>query len=252
MGRVPLVWLLVSVLGALLFGACDGGEEDVPGDDGEELSAEEILAEAVKVAGDLHSYRMETVSEPAIGSEAMLQTLIHVGPDYYSYLHPPGKPAVSSLFEVLFYRGEVYRREGGEWVELTDGTQWLGYYPEGEDSNVGDAARNARVQAILGFELEKLVEVSLSPPAEDGLLHIHVKWRILTGAIVPPPREEAPDDPPTRGEGAIELWVDDAYHVRRRSWTIDSYSGDRLLSSQQMESTFSLFNEAELPGPLPD
>ena len=56
---------------------------------------------------------------------------------------------------------------------------------------------------------------------------------------------------PTRLETEFEVWVDDALHIIRLESTSRSYRGDRLLSTSTTDATYSLFNEADLPGPLP-
>lgn len=57
---------------------------------------------------------------------------------------------------------------------------------------------------------------------------------------------------PDRNEGEFEMWIDQDFHVRRLTFEGRSYNGDRLIQTDREEATYSLFNEAKLPGPLPD
>ncbi|HEV8574021.1 MAG TPA: hypothetical protein VGR43_04865 [Dehalococcoidia bacterium] len=63
-------------------------------------------------------------------------------------------------------------------------------------------------------------------------------------------REEAPE----RLKGFVDVWVDPlTFFAHRIYWRLDFFNGDRyLLQTEETSSRYSLFNEAELPGPLPD
>jgi len=58
---------------------------------------------------------------------------------------------------------------------------------------------------------------------------------------------------PERFTGTADIWVDPVtFFVHRIDWSLDSLNGDRLLHTNTTAARYSLFNEAELPGPLPE
>jgi hypothetical protein len=58
---------------------------------------------------------------------------------------------------------------------------------------------------------------------------------------------------PDRLKGIADIWVDPVtFFVHRIDWSLDMFNGDRLIQSDKTIAQLSLFNEAELPGPLPE
>lgn len=58
---------------------------------------------------------------------------------------------------------------------------------------------------------------------------------------------------PNRFQQTVELSIDESsLLVHRLEWTLEGFRDDRIVHRFHSRRTFSLFNEAELPGPLPE
>jgi hypothetical protein len=67
---------------------------------------------------------------------------------------------------------------------------------------------------------------------------------------VPP---EVSDYFPERFKCQADIWIDPAtFYVHRLDFQLDSLNGDRVIATNRIAAAYSLFNEAELPGPLPE
>jgi hypothetical protein len=58
---------------------------------------------------------------------------------------------------------------------------------------------------------------------------------------------------PDRVRSGLDIWVDEATHfIHRLEWLDEGLRDDRIVHTYQGTRLYSLFNTAELPGPLPD
>lgn len=112
------------------------------------------------------------------------------------------------------------------------------------DDEVSDGVSLVHIRGAVNFEFPDPYD----PPEE--LLAIYEEC----GIEVPTPDPEfakISEWMPDRNEGEFEMWIDEDFHIRRLTFEGRSYNGDRLIQTDTEEATYSLFNEAALPGPLP-
>jgi hypothetical protein len=129
---------------------------------------------------------------------------------------------------------------------------------------------------VYSFEFSWLTNPEvIEAGAEDGLIHVRGTISESFSSFGLPPELEAiyaecgielpdpfegSDIPdmfrdfiPERYEGVADIWVaPDTFFVHRVDWTLDMINKERTIQSDQTSSRYSLFNEAELPGPLPE
>lgn len=112
------------------------------------------------------------------------------------------------------------------------------------DDEVSDGISLVHIRGAVTFEFPD----PYAPPEE--LLAIYEDC----GIEVPTPDPEfarISEWMPDRNEGEFEMWIDEDFHIRRLTFEGRSYNGDRLIQTDTEDVTYSLFNEAALPGPLP-
>jgi hypothetical protein len=81
---------------------------------------------------------------------------------------------------------------------------------------------------------------------------VYEKCGIPTPDPLPTDPFPFPDYFPERYEGDVELWIGrEDYFVYRIREVSATYNGDRVLQTTERDSRYSLFNEAQLPGPRP-
>ncbi len=117
-----------------------------------------------------------------------------------------------------------------------------------ESKRLGDEVSDGTRLIHIGGTLRRDLPDPYDPPEELAAIYEECGVKLPT----PDPEfERLSTWMPDRNEGEFELWVDEDFHIRQLVFEIRSYNGDRLIQTEQAEADFSLFNEAELPGPLP-
>lgn len=190
-------------------------------------------------------------------------------------------------YESLYFRGEFYDRdaESGRWTtpnasEMVDvlvgedGPGTGGYLEVEDTSNPGEW--DYLFSDLYGFSIQPSTLRVLDEEVRDGRpairvsgdlwfpdnqeatdiaaeLENHLRETIGQSGDLPEEFRESLEQIPNRHTGTFELWVDpDSFLVYRMESLFKGWRDDRLVSSERRSSNFSLFNEAALPGPLPE
>lgn len=113
------------------------------------------------------------------------------------------------------------------------------------DDEVLDGVSLVHIRGALGFDFPD----PYNPPDELAAIFEECGIELPT----PDPESDRFSEwMPNRNEGEFEMWIDKDFHIRRLTFEGRSYNGDRLMQTDREEATYSLFNQAQLPGPLPD
>jgi hypothetical protein len=176
--------------------------------------------------------------------------------------------------ETLWYGDGFYHRNAnGEWSSEKSGCDENGCWSSGGGSGGAFAiieycgleetpeagASSGHYTIFLGFaaDPEYVGEDTLGG---ETLLHVRGSYdRPSFEAIpgCPTPEESVPAEFENmladRSDGTVDLWIDPVtFYLRRLEWHMDEYRGDRHLWGSDALLVFSHFNEATLPGPLPN
>lgn len=104
---------------------------------------------------------------------------------------------------------------------------------------------------IRGTIDEPFWSLGLSPEIEAIYAEcgIDPKEQFDLADIPTPMRDYFPD----RFKGEADIWLDPTtFYVHRLEWRLGSLNGERLITTTSTDSLYSLFNNAALPGPLPE
>ena len=232
----------------------------------EELSADEIVAMVVEATREVHSLLRESRAtvEWRTYERSTSVVWMHVAGDYYSSWTFP--ESADSPLEMLVYRGNVWKRD--------DAGGWVSDKPPSDrpvDTHSTDLSRSSirddqRMALVVGVDFEEQVSdlERLSDERHgDGLVRLHGRyatWTSFPAASLWPDRLGPDEIDPLidlEAVGTVDIWIDlDTFCVVRTEAVLRptrAYLGSDTKTDAVLRiiTTFSQFNEAELPGPLP-
>lgn len=231
------------------------------------LSPEQVVEKIVSAARGIYSLRRDSSATVRWRDHQVSSSGVWllVGGDYYTgrtFQKDEDNPS-----EMLFYGGIIWKRDGeGRWVSAmpsgrapvdTSGTNlsWEGMRDE------------QRTSLIYGIQFDSEVSNLRRLPdetADDGgsLIHLsgaYASWTSFPAAALYPDHlgpDELEPDIDVQGEGTMDIWVDPRHFriVRTKSVLspVDDGTHEVTDAAIELTDTFSQFNEAELPGTLPE
>lgn len=238
------------------------------GPDSNSLSPEEIVVRITEAARNLRSLRrdMKVTVTSRQGERSSSAVWLQVGGEYASW--DPSEASDHST-DLMIYRGLLWRRDTtARWVlNMPPGREPLDL--RSTDLSWGGMSDGQRMMLVVGVDLDRQVDElhRLADDENEGQgspIHLHGRYgrevSFLSSTLWPDQVEPGEGDASADVEtdGTIDLWVDpDTFYVIRTEEVLTpveaSYDvGTEAEAVMRVTMTFSHFNEAELPGPLPE
>lgn len=229
------------------------------------LSPEEILSRVLAATRDIRALRSETTTTIESRDRDWWAKFLRIrsGPDIYTVYTSSENPSAPD--ESLFYNGVSYTKNA-------DSHDWVSLAPPGWDAADQRAASDftkagrpddERAHMIYGIWLAAVTSPQRLPDdSVDGRRILHLRAGYLSEASFPAaalwPEHVDPENDPSidlEAAGTVDLWVDPLdFRIAKIEMLLEPMNREpgEAEATMRLFETYSLFNEAQLPGPLPE
>ncbi len=246
---------------AVLLTACTSEPRNSRTEMTPQLSAQQVIDKVLVATRDIRSFQDESTSSIRPGQDHWWKTQLRLrdGPDGYVKATFGENP--DTTHESLFYRGIPYNRDSSSHWASTAPADWDAADQEGaSDFTLAGRDDTVRAAMIYGIQFESMSSPTrLADEVIDGksVLRIHAEysaWTSFPASALWPEESDSGEDPDfdLEGAGTIDLWVDPATYRLVRFDIVLAPVEEGTEARAYSSSIYSRYNEAELPGPLPE